>query len=67
VSRKGFLRKPVKLAGPRVALDHGIKLPGVEGLEPGTEACKLARRKLFNGFFYIFGGGHVERIAPARS
>lgn len=67
VLRKGILRKPVEPAGSRVALDRGIKLLGVEGLEPGTKSYKLARCKLLNGLFDIFGGGHVKDIAPQRS
>jgi hypothetical protein len=38
----------------------------VEGLEPRTKPRQLARGKLFDGFFDVFGGGHVRDTAFAR-
>jgi len=53
----------IKLAGADVPLNRGVELGSVEGLEPGTKACQLARGKLLDGFLDVFGGGHVGNIA----
>ena len=56
----------VRLSGACVPLNGGIELFGVEGFEPGAKPRQLARGKLFNGFFDVFGGGHAEDIALTR-
>jgi hypothetical protein len=60
---ESFFRMGAKLAGADVPLNRGVELRSVEGLEPGTKARQLARRKLFDGFLDIFGRGHVEYMA----
>ena len=57
VRGKSFIRMCIELAGPGVALDRGVELLRVEGLEPRAKPCELARGKLFDGFFDVFGGG----------
>jgi len=60
VRGKGFIRMRIKLAGARVPLDGGVELLRVECREPGAKPRQLARGKLFDGFFDVFGGGHVQ-------
>ena len=55
----------IKLAGTDVAVDGVVELPRVEGFKPRTKPRQLARGKLFNGFFNVFGGSHVRDIAFA--
>jgi hypothetical protein len=62
----GLVRERIELASARVALNGGVKLLGVEGLEPGTKSRQLARRKLFDGFLDVFGGSHGGTIAVGR-
>jgi hypothetical protein len=66
VDGKGFFRVGVKLAGTDVAFDGVVELPRVEGFKPRAKPRQLAQGKLFDGFFNIFGGGHVEDVAFAR-
>ena len=63
---KSFIRMCVKLAGLGVALNGGVELCRVEFLEPRAKPRQFARRKLFDGFFDVFGGGHVRNIAFVR-
>jgi len=63
VCGKGFLRMRIELAGTNVPLNGGIEPLRVEGLKPRAKPRQLARRKLFDGFFDVFGGGHVGDIA----
>jgi hypothetical protein len=65
VRRESFFRMRIKLAGVLVPLNGGIELRGIKGLEPCAKPRQLARGKLFDGFFDVFGGGHVRDIAFA--
>jgi hypothetical protein len=67
VRSKGFFRMRIKLAGARVPLNGGVELLGVESLEPRAKPRKLARGKLFDCFFDVFGGGHIRHITFARA
>jgi hypothetical protein len=58
-----FIRKRVEFAGEGVPLDRGIELFGIECLEPRAKPRKLVRGELFDGFLYIFGGGHIGDMA----
>jgi hypothetical protein len=58
VRGESFFRMRIKLAGPRVPLNGGVELRRIEGLEPRAKSRQLARGKLFDGFFDVFGGGH---------
>ena len=60
---KGFFGMRIKLAGTGIAFDGGIKLRRIECLEPDAKPRQFARSKLFDGFFNVFGGGHVGDIA----
>jgi hypothetical protein len=66
VRGKGFFRVRIKLASADIPLNGGVELLSVEYLEPRTKPRKLARGKLFDRFFNVFGGGHVRDIAFAR-
>jgi hypothetical protein len=66
VSGKGLFRVCVKFAGARVALDGGVELLGIKGLEPGTKPRQLARGELINGLLDILGGSHGQNIAFTR-
>jgi len=66
VRGESFFRMRIKLAGTYVSLNCGVKPLRVEGLEPCAKPRQLARGKLFNGFFDVFGGGHVGDIALGR-
>ena len=63
---KSFVRERIKLAGADIPRNGGIKLLRVECFKPRAKACKLARGKLFDGFFDVFCGGHVGDIAVAQ-
>ncbi|SHH45113.1 hypothetical protein SAMN05443248_4850 [Bradyrhizobium erythrophlei] len=56
----------IKLSGARVPLNGSIELRRVEGLEPRTKPREFARRKLLDGLFDVFGGGHDRDIAFRR-
>jgi hypothetical protein len=56
----------IELAGADVPLNGSIELFGVEGFEPCAKPRKLAWGELFNGFFDVLGGGHMEDIAFVR-
>jgi hypothetical protein len=66
VRRKSLFRIRIKLAGADIPLNGGVELRRIEGLEPGAKPRQLAWGELFDGFFDIFGGGHVPNIAFAR-
>ncbi|HZE54923.1 MAG TPA: hypothetical protein VE111_16860 [Bradyrhizobium sp.] len=55
----------IELASPNVLLNGGIELLRVESLKPRAKPRQLARRKLLDGFFDVFGGGHLGDIAFA--
>jgi hypothetical protein len=59
VRGKSFFRMRIKLTGARVPLNGGVELLRVEGLEPRAKPRQLARGKLFEGFFDLFGRGHA--------
>jgi hypothetical protein len=63
---KRFVRERVELARACVTLNGGVELRRIESLEPDAEPRELARRKLFDGFLNVFGGGHSGNVAPAR-
>jgi len=63
---KGLFGMRVKLARTGVTFDDGVELPCVEGLKPRAKPRQLARRKLFDGLFNIFGSGHDRDVALAR-
>jgi hypothetical protein len=67
VRGKSFIGMGIKLAGERVPLNGGVELRRIEGLEPRAKARQFARGKLLDGFFDVFGGGHVANIAFALS
>ena len=66
VRGESFFSMRIKLAGPSVPFNSGVKLPCVEGLEPCTKPRQLARGKLFDGFLDVFGCGHASDIALVR-
>lgn len=66
VRGKRFFRMRIELAGARVPLNGGVELRRIKGLESRAKPRPLARDKLFDGFFDVFGGGHVRDIAFAR-
>jgi hypothetical protein len=59
VCGKSFFGMRIKPAGEGVPLNGSIELLSVEGRKPGAKARQLVRGKLFDGFFDVFGGGHV--------
>jgi hypothetical protein len=61
---KGFVRVRVKSAGADIPLNGGVELLRVERFEPRAKPRKLARGKLFDGFFDVFGGCHFGNITP---
>jgi hypothetical protein len=63
---KSFVRERIKLAGADIPGNGGVKLLRVECFKPRAKACQLARGKLFDGLFDVFGGGHAGDIAFAR-
>jgi hypothetical protein len=63
VRGKGLFRKRIKPAGTGVALDGGIELLRVECLKPCAKTRQLARRKLFDGCFDVFGCSHDANVA----
>jgi hypothetical protein len=65
VRGKGLFRMHIKLAGAGVLLNGGIEPLGVEGFKPRAKPRQLRRRKLFNGFFDVFGCGHKGNMALA--
>jgi hypothetical protein len=62
---KGLFGLRIKLAGLGIAFDGAIELLRFKGFKPCAKPCELARGKLFNGFFNVFGGSHVGNIAFA--
>jgi hypothetical protein len=66
VRGESFICMRIKPAGLSVALDRGVKLARVKGLEPRAKSRELARGKLFDGFLDVFSGGHARDIAFAR-
>src|SRR3954469_3080800 len=66
VRGKSLVGMRIKLAGEGVSLNRGIKLVRVKLFKPGAKPCKLARRKLFDGFLDVFGGRHGKHIALSR-
>jgi hypothetical protein len=52
-------------AGPGIAFDRVVELLRVESLKLRAKPRELARGKLFDGFFYVFGSSHVRDIAFA--
>jgi hypothetical protein len=66
VCSKSLVGERIKLAGPRVALDRGVKLLRVKCFEPRAKPRQLLRRELFDGLLDVFGGGHGEDIAVLR-
>jgi hypothetical protein len=66
VRGESFIRMGIKPAGLHVALDRGVKLARVEGLEPCAKSRQLMRGKLFDGLLDVFGGGHAGDMAFAR-
>jgi hypothetical protein len=63
---ESFIRMRVKPPGVCVPFNGKIELLGVEYLEPRAKPRKLARGKLFDGLFDVFGGGHSGYIAVGR-
>ena len=63
---KSFLRMHIKVASLGVALDRGVKLARLEGLEPRAKPSQLAWGELFDGFLDFFGSGHKSYITFAR-
>jgi hypothetical protein len=63
---KSLFRMRIQLASARIPLDGVIELRRIEGLEPRAKPRQLTRRKLFDGFLDVFGGGHGGDIAFAR-
>ena len=45
-----------------ISLNRGIEPLRVESLKPSTKPRQLARRKLFDGFLDVFGGGRSGDI-----
>ena len=62
---KGFLGMRIELASANVLLNGGVELLRIESLKPRAKPRQLARRKLFDGFFDVLGGGHPGDIAFA--
>src|SRR5579872_1062105 len=58
-----FICVGVKLARAGITLDRRVKLLRIERLEPGAKSRQLVWRKLLDGLFNIFGGGHRGNIA----
>ena len=56
---EGVVRMRIKLTGAGVPLNGGVELLRVECLEPRAKPRQLARGKLFDGFFDVFGSGHA--------
>lgn len=60
---KSLIRMRIKFAVAGVLLNGDVELLGIECLEPCAKPGKLARGKLFDGFFNVFGGSHAVNIA----
>ncbi len=62
---EGFFGLRIKLASLGVAFDRVVELRVVEGFKPRAKPRELARGKLFDGFFDVFGSSYVGDIAFA--
>jgi hypothetical protein len=65
VRGKGLFGMRVKFTRTGITFDGGVELPRVEGFKTSAKPRQLARRKLLDGLFNIFGSGHFKHIASA--
>jgi hypothetical protein len=64
--REGFFCKCIEFSGVRIVLYGRVEPISIKYLEPCAETRQLPRVQLLDGFFDIFGGGHVRNIASVR-